>query len=120
VPDVDFDVGDGPAGGVVGDSAVHVRYVAALVFVNDGVSQGTFGGAVAPEGAENLERVRLRRGGGEKERGVERTYGSGGRLIGGFVGEGVCDFVDEGFEAEDVLEELAFVTFAVRHSAGFV
>ena len=58
VPDVDFDVLDGFAGGLVCDCAVHVCHVAALVFVDDGVSEGSLGGAVAPEGAEDLEIVR--------------------------------------------------------------
>jgi hypothetical protein len=61
VPDVDFDVFDGLAGGVVCDCAVHVRYVAALVLVDDGVSEGSLGGAVAPEGAEDLRVVRRMR-----------------------------------------------------------
>jgi len=35
VPDVDFDVGDGLSGRVIGYFAVHVGHVAALVFVDD-------------------------------------------------------------------------------------
>ena len=59
VPDVDFDVLDGLAGGIVSDCAVHVRHVAALVFVDDGVSEGSLGGAVAPEGAKDLKKKML-------------------------------------------------------------
>ena len=60
VPDIDLDVGDGFAGGVVCDCAVHVCHVAALIFVDDGVSEGAFGGTLAPERAEDLERIRMK------------------------------------------------------------
>lgn len=58
MPDVDLDVGDGFAGREVGDFAVHVGHVAALVFIDDAFAESAFGGSVAPERAENL-------GGGE-------------------------------------------------------
>ena len=54
VPDVNLNVLDGLAGGVVCDCAVHVRHVAALVFVDDGVSEGSLGSTVTPEGTKNL------------------------------------------------------------------
>lgn len=59
VPNVDFDVGDGLARVVVCDCAVHVSHVAALVFVDDRVSEGSFGGTLAPERAENLKLLDL-------------------------------------------------------------
>ena len=59
VPDVDFDVGDGLACVVVCDRAVHVGHVAALVFVDDRVSEGSLGGTLAPERAENLKSSEL-------------------------------------------------------------
>jgi hypothetical protein len=51
VPDVDLDVGNWFAGREVGYFAVHVGHVAALVFVDDGIAEGAFGGAVPPERA---------------------------------------------------------------------
>lgn len=57
VPDVDLGVGDGFVGREVGDGAVHVRFVAALVGVDYGVTKVAFGGAVPPEGAEDLGRL---------------------------------------------------------------
>jgi hypothetical protein len=95
---------------------VHVGYVAALVFVDDGVSESALGGTVPPEGAEDLGGVRELRLMGW----ARGSYGCGGGLIGGFVGKGVCDLIDERLEAKDVLQKLAFVAFAVGHSASFV
>lgn len=61
VPDVNFNIFNGLAGGVVCDCAVHVRHVAALVFVDDGVSEGSLGSTVTPEGTKNLRVVSKRR-----------------------------------------------------------
>lgn len=99
VPDVELGGGDGGVREVVLDEAVHVRVVAGGEVVHDAGVHGAARGVGAPEGAED------RGGGGE---------GGGGD------GELGSNFVDEGFEAEDVAEELAFVAHGRGHPAGFV
>jgi len=99
VPDVELGVGDGGVGEVVLDKAVHVGVVAVGDVVHDAGVHVAARGIGAPEGAED------RGGGGE-------GGGGGGELVG--------DFVDEGFEAEDVAEQLAFVAHGGGHPAGFV
>ena len=99
VPDVELGVGDGGVGEVVLDKAVHVGVVAVGDVVHDAGVHVAARGVGAPEGAED-------RGGGRE------GGGGGGELVG--------DFVDEGFEAEDVAEELAFIAHGGGHPAGFV
>ena len=99
MPDVELGVLDRLAGEVVFDNAVHVGVVTVRDIVHDGVVHGAARGIGAPEGAE--------------DRGARWEGGRGG-------GELVGDFVDEGFKADDVAEELAFVTDGGGHAAGFV
>jgi hypothetical protein len=82
------------------DGAMHPSPVACILEAgDDGVAHGFLRRILAPEGAED---------------------GSCGGFVFGGGGELVGDFVDEGFKAEDVAEELAFVSAVVGHAAGFV
>ena len=61
VPDIDLNVFNGLAGGVVCDRTMHVRHVAALVFVDDRISESSLGSTVTPEGTKNLRVLSKRR-----------------------------------------------------------
>ena len=100
MPDVQHSALNGLPRAEIRDSAVHPRPIARVFeALDDGVAHGFLRGILAPEGAED--------------------GGRGGFVCGG-RGELVGYFVDEGFEAEDVAEELAFVAAVVGHAAGFV
>lgn len=95
VPDVELGAGDGLAADEVGHAPEHVGVVGVgEVVEHDAVAHVALGRVLAPEGAEDGRR--------------------GGQVVGG-GGERVGDFVDEGFDAEDVVHELGLVAAVVGH-----
>lgn len=100
VPYVDHRAFDWLAGLEVGHCAVHPCAVPFFLLVLHDVASHLQLRCVVPvEGAQD---------------------GGCGGLVDGVSRELVCDFVDEGLEAEDVAEKLPFVAFRVGHAAGFI